>query len=316
MAEFSAKWTTNAAGSGDQVSGYTQAHYKMIYEILAATLGFEGVCLDYLNDLEGSVIGANTVEIGSGGALVDGHIYQNNAGASVNIPNASGAGNTRIDRIVLRCNWSAFTVRITRIAGVSAATPSAPAITQTSGTTYDILLYQALVNTSGAVTLTDERAFSSAAKTPTTKRIFFPVPPSPTATEPVNVAGLVLQNNLHAWIFGMIPEDYAGDGVVKPVVVCTLGSDTNVKYAKFDWTVWIGEDGGKSGAYEYSSSELAADRANDPGYEIQSLPGTSIPDAEAGDFIAVDINRDSSDPTDTSTYAWGVRGFVLEYTAN
>ena len=161
MAEWSGKWTTNAAGSGDQVSGYTQAYYQILYEVLAACLGFEGVAPGYLNELEGSVTGANTVEINTGGALVDGHVYQNGAAEEVNIPNAVGAGNTRIDRIVLRCDWSAYTVRLTRIAGTDAGTPSAPAITQNSGTTYDILLYQALVNTSGDVTLTDERTMTT-----------------------------------------------------------------------------------------------------------------------------------------------------------
>lgn len=164
MAEWSGKWTTNAAGSGDQVAGYTQAYYQILYEVLAACLGFEGVAPGYLNELEGSVTGANTVEMNTGGALVDGHVYQNGAAEEVNIPNAVGAGNTRIDRIVLRCDWSAYTVRLTRIAGTDASSPSAPAITQTSGTTYDILLYQALVNTSGDVTLTDERTWAAANK--------------------------------------------------------------------------------------------------------------------------------------------------------
>jgi hypothetical protein len=44
----------------------------------------------------------------------------------------------------------------------SGGTPAAPAITQNSGTTYDIMLYQALVNSSGTVTLTDERVWAVA----------------------------------------------------------------------------------------------------------------------------------------------------------
>jgi hypothetical protein len=78
----------------------------------------------------------------------------------VNIPSAVGGGNTRIDRIVLRASWASFVVRIVRIAGTDAASPTAPAITQTSGTTYDVMLYQALVNTSGTVTLTDEQVWA------------------------------------------------------------------------------------------------------------------------------------------------------------
>lgn len=39
-------------------------------------------------------------------------------------------------------------------------TPAAPAITQSSGSTYDIYICQALVNSSGAVTVTDERTIA------------------------------------------------------------------------------------------------------------------------------------------------------------
>jgi hypothetical protein len=99
------------------------------------------------------------VRIWPGGAVVDGKPYKNDANVDVNIPSAVGGGNTRIDRIVLRANWTAQTVRITRIPGTDAGSPVAPAITQTPGTTYDIMLYQALVDTSGTVTLTDERVF-------------------------------------------------------------------------------------------------------------------------------------------------------------
>jgi hypothetical protein len=161
MSEFSYWWTTSGTPSGDQVASYTQAHLARIAAVLAACSGFEGVAPGYLNSLAGTVTGANTVQINTGGAVVDGKVYDSDSAVNVNIPSASGGGNTRIDRIVLRVSWSAFTVRITRIAGTDAASPAAPAITQTSGTTYDITLYQALVNTSGTVTLTDERTVAS-----------------------------------------------------------------------------------------------------------------------------------------------------------
>lgn len=155
MSQDSFWWTTGGAGDGSAT--YTRADLKTVAEILAACHLFEGVAPDYLKNLDGSVPGANTARITDGGAIVDGKPYINTADEDVTIPSAVGVGNTRIDRIVLRADWTAQTVRITRIAGTDAATPSAPAITQTSGTTYDIRLYQALVDTSGTVTLTDER---------------------------------------------------------------------------------------------------------------------------------------------------------------
>jgi len=160
MAEFSGFWTTSGAPAGHQQASYTQAQWSTASAVMSACGAFEGVAPGYLNSLAGTVTGANTVAINTGGAMVDGKFYHNSASVNVNIPSAVGGGNTRIDRIVLRCSWAGFTVVITRIAGTDAGSPSAPAITQTSGTTYDIMLYQALVNTAGAVTLTDERVYA------------------------------------------------------------------------------------------------------------------------------------------------------------
>jgi len=92
--------------------------------------------------------------------MVDGKWYVNDANLDVNIPSAVGAGNTRIDRIVLRANWAGYEVAVTRIAGTDAASPTWPAITQISGTTYDILLCRVLVTTAGVVTVTDERVWA------------------------------------------------------------------------------------------------------------------------------------------------------------
>jgi hypothetical protein len=158
MAEFSMWWTTG--GAGDGAATYTRTDHALWSKVLASCNGLEGVAPNYLNKLAGTVTGANTVQINTGGALVDGKIYNNSAAVSVNIPSAVGGGNTRIDRIVLRADWTAQTVRITRIPGTDAASPTAPAKASSAGSSYDILLYQALVDTAGTVTLTDERTMA------------------------------------------------------------------------------------------------------------------------------------------------------------
>ena len=155
MAEKSYLWTTSSVGDGTNT--YTRADTSMFCKVLAGVHDDEGVAPGLLNALAGSVPGANTVRINTGGALVDGKPYLNDSTVDVNIPSAVGGGNTRIDRIVLRAYWTAQTVRIHRIAGTDAASPTAPAVTQDPGNVYDLPLYQALVNTSGVVTLTDER---------------------------------------------------------------------------------------------------------------------------------------------------------------
>lgn len=159
MAEDSFWWTSNDTGDG-AASGYTQAELSLAAKALAACSGFEGVAPGLLNELAPTANGANTVAVNTGGGVVDGKPYHNSASVDVNIPSAAGGGNTRIDRIVLRAGWAAQTVRITRVAGTDAGSPTAPDMTQTSGTTYDISLCTVLVDTDGVVTVTDARTFA------------------------------------------------------------------------------------------------------------------------------------------------------------
>jgi hypothetical protein len=161
MTQFSMLWNC-PGGAGDGLNSLTRADWAIIGKIFAACGSPEGVAPGYLNELAGTVTGANTVSLNSGAGLVDGKPYQNDAALAVNVPSAVGAGNTRKDRIVLRADWTAQTVRIFRIAGIDAAAPTIPATSQISGTLYDVPLYVATVNTAGTVTLVDERWFAQA----------------------------------------------------------------------------------------------------------------------------------------------------------
>jgi len=160
MAEVSIMWTTGSTGDG--ASAYTQAK---VIDWLRRTLqndafASQGVLANFNNQLS-CTPSTNQAQIGTGAASVYGFPYENDAAVNVNIPSAVGGGNTRIDRIVLRASWSAQTVRITRIAGVDAASPTPPALVQTPNTTYDLPLFQVRVNTSGTVTIElDERGYS------------------------------------------------------------------------------------------------------------------------------------------------------------
>jgi hypothetical protein len=155
MAENSGFWTTGGA-TGDQQASYSQADLADFVRAIG-----EGVVLEHpvLNDLECSDGGANTVDVATGAALVDGKWYINTSVQNINIPSASGAGNTRIDLLVLRADWANFNVSIFRIAGTDASSPVAPTPTQTTETTYDIVLCEVLVDVSGSVTVTDKREF-------------------------------------------------------------------------------------------------------------------------------------------------------------
>lgn len=150
-------WWTAPGAPGDGAEKYTRSDLSKIVMVLA---GGDGITPGYLDELEGSVPAGNTVRIATGAVVVDGKPAIAEVAEDINIPSSVGAGNTRIDRIVARADWDAQTVRLHRLAGVDAASPVPPDLTQQSGVCYDLPLYQVQVNTSGAVTLlVDERLF-------------------------------------------------------------------------------------------------------------------------------------------------------------
>ena len=99
---------------------------------------------------------ASPVNIASGGAVVDGHPYQNSGVTTLAIP--TPATLIRVDRVALLADWANHQVRITRVAGTEGA--GVPTITNTPGTTYYIKLAQVSITTGGVITVTDERQFA------------------------------------------------------------------------------------------------------------------------------------------------------------
>lgn len=106
---------------------------------------------------------ATPVAIASGRAITWGAWFENDASVNVAIPTPSAS--TRIDRIVLRKDWAAQTVRITRVAGVEGGGP--PALVQVVGTTWDEPIALASITTGGVITITDQRAFVGGSGLPT-----------------------------------------------------------------------------------------------------------------------------------------------------
>lgn len=150
MAQVSLLWGTNGTGDGNP---YTDTQLFTLFRLLfahSANLG--GVMADTQNEL--AVSGTSSpVAVATGGAIVYGIPYYNTASENVTIP--TPAALTRIDRIVLRADWAAKTVRITRIAGSEGG--SAPSMTQSAGATWDIPLATVSITTGGVITVTDAR---------------------------------------------------------------------------------------------------------------------------------------------------------------
>ncbi len=314
MTEKSYLWTTGGAGDGSTT--YTRSDWRVMTGVMTAGSGFEGVAPGYLNELENTVTGANSVSVNTGGAVVDGRPYQNDASEAVNIPSAVGGGNTRIDRIVLRADWTAQTVRITRIAGTDSATPTAPAITQTSETTYDIMLYQALVDTSGTVTLTDERVWARLAGGDLTRRFLVPClgienQTDVTYYDVLSALGAYMQDAKLAIGFGQffIPDDFGDSMTAQAVVRCSAVGDIYARHY-----VRYGAAGEAYNNHEhfsgYTAVTLAGSNANE---EILSISMTS---AAIGDYVSLQLERNAAHASDTLNTASYCVGWLVSYEVN
>jgi hypothetical protein len=104
------------------------------------------------------------VKIPAGDAWVRGHYYHNDAQVTQAIA-AANATNPRIDRIVLRIDYTANTIRIAALTGVAAGSPVAPAVTQNDAIyEYSLatVLVDAAVGTIAAGKVTSTRNYSAA----------------------------------------------------------------------------------------------------------------------------------------------------------
>lgn len=102
------------------------------------------------------------VRVAAGEAFVRGHYYQNTTQATVTL--AAVGGNTRIDAIVLELNLTTNKLVLKAVAGTAVlASPTPPALTQTTSGIYQMLLgYVTIPNDATSITaemVTDLRTF-------------------------------------------------------------------------------------------------------------------------------------------------------------
>ena len=342
MAETSGLWTTSGAPAGHQVASYTQALASDMLAIVSACSGYEGVAPGYLSELAPTSTGANNVRIASGGAMVDGKYYKNTANIDTNIISAVGGGNTRIDRIVIRCTWADFHAELHLLSGSDAAVPSAPAITQTSGTTYDIQVCQVLVDTAGAITITDERKWAivdtdestledaagalrvkdlgittakiaasavTAAKIADRTRTIF-VPAFSSAGD-FDALGVSLADGADtATNYGhlSVPADFVSGMSYIPVVY-PFGTGT----LRWATTAYYGANGQVYSTHNNTTGTLDTAVTISQFKELDSVSLASI---AAGDYIVFQFTRFGAHGNDTVGAAVSLKGFVVSYTAD
>ncbi len=155
MVEISRPWDGTSIGDAGP---YSAADWQEVWlAFFAPERATEGVFNGQLAGL--AVTGAvSPVTVDTGRAMVDGVWYETDATTPFVVVTA-GPALSRIDRVILRKDPTAQTVRLFLLAGADAASPTAPVLTQTPGGTWEISLFQVLIDDGGAITLTDERDF-------------------------------------------------------------------------------------------------------------------------------------------------------------
>lgn len=153
------------------------------------------------------------VSVAAGNAIVRGFFYQSTAAETLAIANSSTS--PRIDSVVIRLNPTANTAVLVVVTGTPAASPVAPALTQTDSGNFEMLLANVAVaanaTTIAAGDVTDIRTFNGNVWT--------------TATRPANQLGLVgyntttgklEQNNGSAWS-DVVPATYTASQISDPL---------------------------------------------------------------------------------------------------
>jgi hypothetical protein len=151
------------SGAGAQV---TESLWSMMARVFAQT----GVVKGALGELAVTASGSDmTVSVASGRAVIQGEFYQSDATQTKTIAPADPS-NPRIDRVILRLDWTAKSITLVILTGTPAANPQPPALTQNdilSGASqpmWEISLAQVYVPAGAtsiqASNVTDERVFT------------------------------------------------------------------------------------------------------------------------------------------------------------
>jgi len=153
MAEQSYFWNTSGTGDG-AAAGYARDRIAAWLKNVFSS-GIGGILDRVGNELE--VTGSSSpLAVDTGAAIVDGLFYYNTASAAVTVSTPSNG--TTGGRVVLRADWSAQTVRIAVVLNTDGVA-DIPALTQNSGTTYEISLATFTITTGGVIgSLTVETA--------------------------------------------------------------------------------------------------------------------------------------------------------------
>ena len=316
MAEFSLFWTTGTTGDGLNPYTDAQLHAWLRRTFNSNEFADRGPLKGYGGELAVTATGPGTVQVATGAAYVYGIPYENDTPVNLTIP--TPAANTRIDRIVLRANWTAKTVRITRLAGTEGAGVP-PAITQTPGSIYDVKLAQVAITTSGVITVTDERKFCRFASeigpeniANRTRKVF--IKASSTGDTPFDSAmgagpfGPTVSRRLG--FAGQIPVDFAGNAKIAAIIRATDVGNVWLQLSVFVQPV------GSTNYDSFLLNEIFNIAVANTGLYRTSQISLTGDQVVAGALIRGSFFRDGAHSQDTNPGDLYCLGFELEYTAD
>lgn len=153
MTSKSMPWTTNNTGDGPTAGYATDRWQDMLRTLSTLDPTLYYVAPVRLNEYAATG-SSSPVAVNTGEAFVNGRHVLDDASQNVTVPTPTTS--TRIDRIILRSDGTAQTVRVVRLAGVEGG--AAPTLTQNS-TTYEVSLWKVTITTGGVITLVDERGW-------------------------------------------------------------------------------------------------------------------------------------------------------------
>ncbi len=330
MAESSFPWDgdSGAAGVGD-CGPYSADSWRDWFRFLFTNDDTtECVVPGYLNTLAVTG-GTDQCTVATGKALVAGIWYTNNVATDIVVSRPTVS--TRTDRVVLRADFTAQTVRLDVLENDEEGSGEAPVETQTDGTTWEVSLAILTVTTGGVVTASDDRAYlhfnskvdganldtGSVTSTQIANRTrTFLVPgtrawndtDSASVAENVDYWGLGDGKNVSVFGNFYVPSDFSSAMVVKPIVQAAASGNI-VSWAQLNYGAL-----GQSWDYhsEESSSAIEAITAD----ILMTSASQSAASAAVGDYFQLHYVRCGASVADTIGTTLSYFGWLVTYTAD
>jgi hypothetical protein len=319
MAEDSLFWTTSDTGDG-AAAGYTQAEINTwLRMMMVGDTADEGVAKGYENELAVTNPSGRDLSVNTGGAWVYGFPYWNTAAVTLSLTHPT-TGTTGW-RVVVRADWTAQTVRVA-LKESADGTATAPALTQTANTTWEISLATGTITTGDVIAVTDTRVFvhpnievDAAMMENRTRTLWVPCVSgaediSADIMTHLSAIGWDMPDGEDWFAYGdfYLPSDWVSGLTISAVV---LASGTGNCYCSH--TAYYGAAGQAYNAHtETSALGTVAVTANQLAAIKVLTPGSLA----AGDYVSLQFFRNGAHASDTVGATVYFKGWLVSYTAD